>query len=543
MNSNRHHVRTILCTLVLVSSVDLVAQTSPVVDTAGHVGIGADHPDRSAILDLESANAGLLLPRTLPSSIPAPAKGLMIYDTSADRISLNVGTSATPEWVGLLSTRPASVWLTDGNAGLDPLRHFLGTTDSLPLIIRTADRERVRLDAAGNLGIGTSSPVERLDLVGNFRALGRGAFGTTALIDDGSLLYPGEPYTATLSLQREITGAIGGHETTAGSVDYLLLNPSTVPSTARFVGGETEVRSAADSPAGFGEVDASAGRVEHRGSGTIGTATGLRARVLNVGDGTILDGAALSGRIVDAVDGFGVRAMTLREHPTLAGRTAGAWAEVVNRSEIDAGSDSTWGARVAVTRNGRSDSGIVLTTFGAQISLDLGDGGPAIHRAYGLYIGPVVGADSNYAIYSAGGASYLAGGLGLGSGASSPRATLDVRGSTAFGDETVYHASAGDNGVIDIGAATIVRIEPPTPAASVVITGIADPVPGRMVVIIYKGPSGTNLRMLDNDSAAGVAGFELLKTGTAHSTSSGDGARIMVYSGSLERWVLVGDTN
>ena len=52
---------------------------------AQNVGIGTTTPDISAILEIKSSAAGLLIPRTSTTSrlaIANPAKGLMVYDTT-----------------------------------------------------------------------------------------------------------------------------------------------------------------------------------------------------------------------------------------------------------------------------------------------------------------------------------------------------------------------------------------------------------------------------------------------------------------------------
>ena len=49
-------------------------------------------------------------------------------------------------------------WKTKGNKNLDPSKHFLGTKDSVPLIIKTFDVERMRITETGFVGIGTAVP-------------------------------------------------------------------------------------------------------------------------------------------------------------------------------------------------------------------------------------------------------------------------------------------------------------------------------------------------------------------------------------------------
>jgi hypothetical protein len=53
-------------------------------------------------------------------------------------------------------------WLLTGNSGTNPAANFLGTTDAQPLVIRTNNTERMRITAAGDVGIGTSTPGARL---------------------------------------------------------------------------------------------------------------------------------------------------------------------------------------------------------------------------------------------------------------------------------------------------------------------------------------------------------------------------------------------
>ena len=77
---------------------------------AGNIGVGTNAPDNSALLDLTSSNKGLLLPRvsltstTDASTVPAPAKGLMVYNNNTamspqgEGIYYNGGTSTAPDW-------------------------------------------------------------------------------------------------------------------------------------------------------------------------------------------------------------------------------------------------------------------------------------------------------------------------------------------------------------------------------------------------------------------------------------------------------------
>src|SRR5262245_39221985 len=102
------------------------------------IGIGTTSPDASAVLDVTHNSKGILIPRmssTAMNSIVAPAKGLMIYDSLTNRIMINTGTPAAPNWqeVGSYGTE----WILTGNNGIDPANQFMGTTDNQPLRFRT----------------------------------------------------------------------------------------------------------------------------------------------------------------------------------------------------------------------------------------------------------------------------------------------------------------------------------------------------------------------------------------------------------------------
>lgn len=77
---------------------------------SGNVGVGTSIPDNSALLDLNSATKGFLLPRvsltsmTDGATVPSPAKGLMVYNSNTaltpygEGLYYNSGTSGAPNW-------------------------------------------------------------------------------------------------------------------------------------------------------------------------------------------------------------------------------------------------------------------------------------------------------------------------------------------------------------------------------------------------------------------------------------------------------------
>ena len=61
-------------------------------------------------------------------------------------------------------------WWILGNAGTNPTTNFMGSTDNVDLVFRTNGTEKVRIQAGGNMGIGTNNPGAKLDVLGNIRA-------------------------------------------------------------------------------------------------------------------------------------------------------------------------------------------------------------------------------------------------------------------------------------------------------------------------------------------------------------------------------------
>jgi hypothetical protein len=77
---------------------------------------------------------------------------------------LQTDASGNLSWLNPAALVTGSAWALTGNSGTNPAVNFLGTTDAQPLVIRTNNTERVRVTATGNVGIGTSSPTERLQV-------------------------------------------------------------------------------------------------------------------------------------------------------------------------------------------------------------------------------------------------------------------------------------------------------------------------------------------------------------------------------------------
>jgi trimeric autotransporter adhesin len=165
-------------TVLLLGSISCLAQ---------NVAINEDGslPDPKAILDIKSANKGILIPRmsTVQRQAIAPVKGLLVYDTTTNSFWYNLGeTSGTAGWKNLAT---GSGWLLSGNSGTIDRVHFLGTTDSTPLNIRVNNQPAGRIEHLwGNTYLGYQAGAS----VGGWRDTACTAIGSRALrVNEGPM--------------------------------------------------------------------------------------------------------------------------------------------------------------------------------------------------------------------------------------------------------------------------------------------------------------------------------------------------------------------
>ncbi len=131
---------------------------SPIVSSGQSVGIGTITPDASAQLDVTNSSKGILIPRMITADIPliaSPAKGLMVYDSLANKLMVNIGTALSPNWQPVSSPAAGNGWNITGNSGLSASTNFIGTTDITPLMIRINNvRSGIVDSVTSNTGIG-----------------------------------------------------------------------------------------------------------------------------------------------------------------------------------------------------------------------------------------------------------------------------------------------------------------------------------------------------------------------------------------------------
>lgn len=99
------------------------------------VGIGTTTPDASSILDIESTDKGILVPRLTSAQINAitnPANGLLVYNTDFNEYQFNCATPATPDWIKISHNTSVKYSNTDitTNVNSNPA----GTPINIPIL-------------------------------------------------------------------------------------------------------------------------------------------------------------------------------------------------------------------------------------------------------------------------------------------------------------------------------------------------------------------------------------------------------------------------
>ncbi|MBL7729665.1 MAG: hypothetical protein JNM88_00690 [Chitinophagaceae bacterium] len=140
------------------------------------VGSNPQTLNANAVLEIESANKGLLLPRlqlvstTAASPMSAFVRGMVVYNTATiNDVTPGIYYSDGTRWIKIngsgIAPTETNAWSLNGNTGTNN-NNFLGTTDNNPLRIKTNNTERIHIDNNGRVGIGTSTPAATLQVKG-----------------------------------------------------------------------------------------------------------------------------------------------------------------------------------------------------------------------------------------------------------------------------------------------------------------------------------------------------------------------------------------
>lgn len=228
----------IILTVLLTAITSIYSNT---VNAQGGVKIGQNPTviNPNAIVEIESSNKGLLLPRIALSSLTNPAplsafvKGMLIFNTATtDSILPGLYYSEGTKWIKVNQvTAPAggttgnTTWNLAGNSYTTPA-DFLGTTDANPLSIKTDNTERIHINADGSIGIGTATPGAALDINGEMviRSVAAGNKATDSLL----VANPANGKVKAISAANFVTGVQKKLEVVATGGQTIFNTPVTI---------------------------------------------------------------------------------------------------------------------------------------------------------------------------------------------------------------------------------------------------------------------------------------------------------------------------
>ena len=132
--------------------------------------------DPSSILDVSSSTKGVLIPRmnkTQKNNIPAPIKGLLIFQDLPDSIGFYYYDGAKWNWLQNSGAMDSIYWKTKGNMGLVDSSSFIGNIDNVPINFRVNNERMGKFDRSRlNYAIGRGA--------GNDLGLGHVSIGDSA---------------------------------------------------------------------------------------------------------------------------------------------------------------------------------------------------------------------------------------------------------------------------------------------------------------------------------------------------------------------------
>lgn len=139
------------------------------------VGINTNTPDASSMLEISATNKGLLIPRVALlgyndiTTIPNPAPSLLVYnDNPLSGMPRGFFYFNGSQWQAL---DRGEAWRVSGNVIADTTQ-FVGTQNSIPLILKTKNRRVGLFYPTGGIALGFNADAQKESGV----ALGRAAF-------------------------------------------------------------------------------------------------------------------------------------------------------------------------------------------------------------------------------------------------------------------------------------------------------------------------------------------------------------------------------
>ncbi len=425
--------------------------------TGGNVGVGMMAP--SWLVDAKKDQNGYTLYGIRNSTAGTGAlSGMIMYNDNAASAGIIGLTSTAWNLAGAYPTLGQNKVFIDANTSMNGI--VLNTEGAQPLFFATNMAERMRVDGAGNVGIGTTTPgtITGWAQPANMRVLEVSGDGTTAgTFTDGTIILSNNRATATVADQ---AGSLCfGHKNNAGNFLSVIATNLTGAGGANGFGGELRFYTKADNVAGHQQRMV----IDNAGKVGIGTgAPGYRLHVLNTDPSIIVNSFSQFQPTLAANQPTNLHASWNEFYAGSAFNFNCALYGAVNRVTVmstQAGTVSTtmgstndlwyygsgnlstaYGAQ-NVINNATALGGIVSTAYGMYSQLlNLGNG--SITTGYGMYTGPIQ-ATNKWSLYvsDATAPSYFAGKVGIANAA--PTYPLDVTGNMRVTGD-IYFGSWGN---------------------------------------------------------------------------------------------------
>lgn len=144
----------------------------------GNVGIGTTTPGQMLDVSGNVKFTGALMPNNSAGT--------------TGQVLTSQGAGSAPIWTNISS----QAWSLTGNAGTTAGTNFIGTTDSVDMVFKTKNIENMRITATGNVGIGTTTPAQKLDVngsisfTGSLMPQGDAGINGSVLTSNGAGFYP-----------------------------------------------------------------------------------------------------------------------------------------------------------------------------------------------------------------------------------------------------------------------------------------------------------------------------------------------------------------
>ncbi|MCX6296059.1 MAG: hypothetical protein NTX97_08330, partial [Bacteroidetes bacterium] len=134
----------------------------------------------------DTANYALHCPPSDTANFAFTSDSSSFASNSTSSVNANHSTYSDTATYALNCANTTNDWHLIGNSGTSAIANFLGTTDAVDLVVKTNNLERMRISSLGKIGLGTSTPIATLHIVGNDGFIEQGTFGTGTIPTSGA---------------------------------------------------------------------------------------------------------------------------------------------------------------------------------------------------------------------------------------------------------------------------------------------------------------------------------------------------------------------